>query len=94
MKVLTKEEVTELLREEEDVEKIEKESSLSWDGTSLLIRFPKEIADFLGVDKQNRLTKSIKFTVIHNQDKIEKRFEIIERTKPIRKNANEKKKKN
>lgn len=96
MDVLTKEEENELFKREDDEELIEKESSFSWDGRSLIIRFPKEIADFLGIDKENRLEKSINFKVTQKDDVITKTFEIIKRTRPKRKNGNKKnqKKKN
>ena len=85
MDVLTKEE--ELTEEEEDKllskmhlqELIEKEVAISYDGTNLLVRFPKEIAEFLGVNPDNRFENSLKFIVKEKDGEITKSFDIVEK---------------
>ncbi|MEK6933839.1 MAG: hypothetical protein AABW75_03115 [Nanoarchaeota archaeon] len=80
MNVLTKEEKKRLLQNLEDtVEHIEKEVAFSWDGTNLLVRFPKEIAEYFKIDKHNRFMKKLKFIVENKEGVIKKEFEIVER---------------
>ena len=63
MKELTKKEEEKLLRSLKEGESIEKEVSISWDGINLFLRLPKEIATFLGVNKDNRFERNMKFIV-------------------------------
>jgi hypothetical protein len=83
--VLKREEKERLLKKLSNYEKIEKEVSLSWDGSNLILRLPKEVADYLNVNKDNRFTKSLKFIIEENKDGIRKQFDIIERKTPKRK---------
>lgn len=89
MDVLTKTEEERLLREINQEEVIEKEVAFSWDGKNLIVRFPKEIADYLKVNKNNRFKKNLKFLVREKEGIIKKEFEVVER-----KNGKRKKKKN
>lgn len=57
---------------------------IGWDGSNLVIRLPKDIASYLNVTKENRFKKSIKFIIKAKDEEVEKRFDIIERTKPKR----------
>lgn len=91
MDVLTKKEEEEILSELKEGEVIEQEVAISWDGRNLLTRFPKEIADFLGITEENRFKKNIKFIVEEINGKVKKRFEVVERKNGKRK---EKKKDN
>jgi len=90
--VLTKTEEEELFQEIEGGEKIEKEVSLSWDGKNLMLRLPKEICHFLDLTSKNRFKKNFRFIIEEKDGKIEKSFELVERTRPKRK-ENEKKNK-
>ncbi len=93
LNVLEKGEEEELLKGLKKEETIKKEVSFSWDGSNLIVRFPKEIADFLNLNKENRFEKSIRFTVNQKEDgTIEKTFDIVDRQKPIRKMKNATKK--
>ena len=97
MGVLTKKEKDKLATKIDVGEKIEKEVSLSWDGKNLVIRFPKDIADYFGVNKNNRFTKNVKLTVEEKNGKITKEFDVVDRTTPrkiIKKNDKENKEKN
>lgn len=82
--VLTKEEEEELLGSVSGKEEIIKESSISWDGLNLLVRIPKEIAKYLGLDEKNRFEKNLKFVITEENGKVEKRFDVVERLKPKR----------
>lgn len=84
MGVLTENEQNKLISNVEHGEKIEKDVSLSWDGKNLILRFPKDIAEYFGIYEKNRFTKSIKFIVEEIDGKIRKSFDVIERTKPKR----------
>jgi len=82
MDVLIKQEKRDVKKILEKEEVIEREATLSWDGTNLLLRLPKEIADYLNVNKENRFEKSILFKIREKTDgSIEKTFQIIKRTK-------------
>lgn len=85
MNVLSKKEEDKLLKGLEASEKIEKEASLSWDGTNLLVRLPKELSEFLDLNEKNRFKKQIKFIVEEKEGEVKKTFEVVERTKPKRK---------
>ncbi len=85
MGVLTKKEKERLFSQIESNEKIEREVSLSWDGKNLIVRFPRDIADYLDVNEKNRFEKNLKFIVEEKDGKIDQRFEIVERTTPKRK---------
>lgn len=84
--VLKEEEITELLKGTTNEERIEKESAISWDGRNLIIRIPKEIADYLKITEKNRFEKSFKFEIKLENNNVQKIFEITERTKPIKEN--------
>jgi hypothetical protein len=84
--VLKEEEIKELLKGTTNEERIEKESAISWDGRNLMIRIPKEIADYLKINEKNRFEKSFKFEIKIDKDNIQKTFEITERTKPVKEN--------
>jgi len=86
--VLKNEEIKELLKSVSGSENLEKESAISWDGRNLIIRIPKEIADKLKLDEKNRLEKSFKFNIEDKEGQRVQSFEIVERTKPIRRNKN------
>ena len=83
--VLKREEITELLKDLKGSETLEKESAISWDGRNLIIRVPREIADYLKINEKNRLQKSFKFIIEDNNGERTQKFEIVERTKPIKK---------
>jgi len=80
--VLTNEEVKKLIGGINHEEIISREASLSWDGRNILVRIPKEISEYLGLDEKNRFKKNLKFTIEIKRDVIKKSFEIVERTKP------------
>lgn len=84
MGVLTEKEQDRLISNVEHGEKIKKEVALSWDGKNLILRFPKDIAEYFGINKENRFTKSIQFIVEEIDGKTKKEFDVIERTKPIK----------
>ncbi len=88
MGVLTKTEEEKLLREVEQEEVIEKEVAFSWDGKNLIVRFPKELADYLGVNKDNRFEKNLKFIVKEKGGSITKKFDVVERKNGKKKNKN------
>ncbi len=93
-KVLTEKEKEEMKQIISNEELIEKEAMLSWDGKSINIslRLPKEIADYLEVNKENRFKKNILFRIRKKPDGIiEKSFDVVDRTKPKRKIKNAKK---
>jgi hypothetical protein len=91
MDVLNSKEEDELLKDIKHSEIIEKESSLSWDGVNLITRIPKEIADYLKINMDNRFDKSIVFKIEDKDGIITKGFDIIDRTKPKKKNGQTKK---
>lgn len=92
MNVLTKEEKEKLLKQIDRTEHIEKAVAFSWDGTNLLVRFPKEIAQYLNINKDNRFTKKLKFILESKEEIIKQTFEIID--KIGEKNASKKTSKN
>ena len=93
MGVLTKKEKDKLTTKIEVEEKIEKEVSLSWDGKNLVMRFPKDLADYFEVNKDNRFTKNVRFIVEEKNGQITKEFDVVDRTNPRRIiNKNDKKK--
>ncbi len=83
--VLTESEKERFLKLMKTGEEIEREVNISWDGSNLLIRIPKEIADYLGINKDNRFENKIKFTIKEMPEGVEKRFEIVKRSEPKRK---------
>lgn len=85
--VLKKEEIAVLLKGVGSSEILEKESALSWDGRNLIVRIPKEIADVLRIDKENRFKKNFRFLIDEKEGKKTCSFEIVERTKPIKENT-------
>lgn len=85
MGVLKEREREKLFEEVEKGERIEKEVSFSWDGKNLVVRFPKDVADYFGVNKENRFEKYLKFIVKENEGKVDSIFEIVKRTKLKRK---------
>ncbi len=84
--VLTKEDEEKLLESfRGNPEEIDKDVSLSWDGKNLLLRLPKDIAEYFGVNKDNRFEKKVKFIVRQQRDgKVIKEFDIIDRIEPKR----------
>lgn len=83
--VLTKEDAKKLFSGTNHNETIEKEASISWDGRNILVRIPKEISEYLNLNKENRFEKNIKFMINIKRDSVEKSFDIINRSKPKRK---------
>lgn len=79
MGALKKEEEERLFQELQKKEVIERFASFSWDGKNLVIRFPKEIADTLGVNKENRKEKKLRLLVKIDNDKIETEFSVVEK---------------
>jgi hypothetical protein len=79
MDVLTEKEKKKLLGEIHREEVIEKDVSFSWDGKNLFVRFPKDIADYFGVNKENRFKKSLKFLVREFEGEVTNTFEILKR---------------
>lgn len=82
--VLKEDEIKKLISEVVRGEVIEKESAISWDGRNLIIRIPREIADFLEINEKNRFEKNFKFKITANEDEIKQEFNIVSRTKPIK----------
>jgi len=66
----------------EEGETIERIVNFSWDGSNLLLRIPKEISQFLNLNKDNRFEKSLKFIIKGLPEKSINTFEVIERTTP------------
>ncbi len=77
MGALKKNEEEKLFKEIDDEEIIERFASFSWDGKNLVIRFPKEIADVLGVNKENRKEKKLRLLVKVNES--ENSFSVVEK---------------
>lgn len=84
MDVLTEKEREKISSQIDIGERIEKEVSLSWDGKNLIMRFPKELADYFEVNEENRFTKNVKFFVEEKDGQIIKNFDVVERTTPKR----------
>ncbi len=84
MDVLTKKEEERLISNIESGERIEKEVSFSWDGKNLILRFPKDLADYFDVNKDNRFKKNMKFIVEETDGKVTQNFNVVDRTKPKR----------
>ena len=76
--VLTESEEKEFYKAIGKSEVIEKEASISWDGRNLLLRLPKEIADYLGVEEENEAKKKIVFKIKETNGKVKKECEIID----------------
>ena len=93
-KELTKREEEELLKSAlGEREIIEKDVSLSWDGKNLMVRIPKEISDYLNLNKENRFKKKIRFSIIEKSEGVIQSFEVADRDQPrrkIRKDGNKK----
>ena len=85
MSVLSKDEEKKLLNSLDDTEVIEQSTSISWDGNNLILRLPKEISDYLGLNKANRFTKKILFRITEARGDVKREFEVIERKEPKRK---------
>ena len=84
--VLTKEDVVYLFSGLDTSENIEVEASFSWDGRNLLVRIPKDLANFLKINQDNRFENKIKFIVSEKNGRIkEQRFEILKRLEPRKK---------
>ncbi|MEK6927097.1 MAG: hypothetical protein AABX11_01560 [Nanoarchaeota archaeon] len=94
MTVLNKEEEKAFRKYVTNEDCIQKESSLSWDGSNLIVRIPKEMAEYLDLTEKNRFTKSILFKIKEKEGQIIKTFEVIDRTKQrkIRKEKHDKQK--
>ncbi len=73
--VLKKEEKEEVLKALNSNEKIEREASISWDGSNFLVRIPKDIVDYLKIEKKN----NILFIVDETKEGIKKTFEITKK---------------
>ena len=86
--VLKSEEIRKLISGVDDTEVVEKESAIAWDGKNLVIRMPKEIAEYIKINKENRFEKSIKFRIENKEGIKTQTFEIVQRTKPQRKTKN------
>lgn len=84
--VLTKEDNVKILESlRGNPEEIDKNVSLSWDGKNLLLRLPKDIAEYFGVNNENRFEKKVRFIVRQKKDGTTiKEFDIINRTEPKR----------
>jgi hypothetical protein len=81
---LKREEVLDLLKEARGSERMEKEVAISWDSRNLIIRIPKEIADLLKIDKENRFKKNFKFVIDEKDGRKFQFFDITNRTKQIK----------
>lgn len=80
------ESLTKGLEKKEDV--IDEEVAIGWDGNNLLMRIPKELAEFLGLNKENRFKKNFRFIITHDVDgKITRIFEVVDRKTPKKKNG-------
>jgi hypothetical protein len=80
-----------LFLKKENEELIEAEASIGWDGRNLLIRIPKDVAQFLGLNEKNRFTKNIKFEIKHDLDgNITKKFDVVDRQAPKKKQKHDK----
>ncbi len=80
--VLNKKEVEEIKSLVDQKEVIEREVALLWDGSNIMVKFPKEISKFLGLNEKNRMNKSLLLRIKENPDGgIDKSFEIIQRIK-------------
>lgn len=79
MDVLTKKDEEKLLKEIDEEEVIEKEVAFSWDGKNLIVRFPKELADYLEVNKDNRFEKKLRLVLKEKHGEIETKFEVCDR---------------
>jgi hypothetical protein len=77
--VLTESEKEEFFKALGRSEIIEKEASISWDGANLLLRLPREIADYLDINEKNRLTKKIIFRIEEANGEMKKEFDVKER---------------
>ena len=77
--VLTKNEKEALIEELNNHEVIEKTVSLSWDGTNLLLRIPKEIAEYIGANKDNRFRKSLMFRIEESEKGVTQEFKLVDR---------------
>ena len=82
MDVLTKDEEKDVNKLLNNREIIEREATLAWDGTNILLRLPKDIANYLDITKENRFEKSILFKIKElSESKAETVFEVINRIK-------------
>jgi len=91
--VLTNKDAENLFRDINNKDEIRREASLSWDGRNIIVRIPKEIAEYLDLNEENRFEKNIRFTVEINGDDSIKTFDIVKRIKPKRLIKDETKKK-
>ncbi len=88
--VLKKQEARELLSSLDDSEVIEREVSISWDKRNLLVRIPKEICGYLGLNEKNRFEKNILFSIVEKDKKVVKTFDVVDRSTPKKKHGNKK----
>ena len=88
--VLKEDELRELTKGMISSERMEKESAISWDGRNFIIRIPREMASYFDINENNRFEKNFKFTIEEKNGTIEKTFDVIQRTKPIKQTKNEK----
>lgn len=73
---------------EEQKEEIVGVSAISWDGRNLIVRIPKEIADYLQLNETNRFQKNLQFKIEADlNDAVKKTFDVIERTEPKKQNG-------
>ncbi len=85
--VLTKEDRGEIKSLIKPEEVIEKKIALSWDGKNIMIRLPKEIAEYFDVNEENRFEKMLVLKVKEYDGRMKKTFDIIKRNKPKRKHG-------
>lgn len=83
--VLTKEEEKRFLNIlGESGEEIEETAKLSWDGSSVLLRLPKGVADYFKINKGNVKSKEIFFSVKEEKENgkvnVVTKFEIKKRS--------------
>lgn len=64
-------------------EKIDETAKLSWDGSSVLLRLPKAVADYFEINQKTAKNKEIRFFVKEKRErgkmKVIKTFEIKKR---------------
>ena len=79
MDELTKREEEKLLKDSVNSEVIEKAMSFSWDGKNLVVRFPRDVAQYLKVTEKNRKEKKLLFRIVEQNNEVTKTFEVIEK---------------
>lgn len=78
-RVLTQKELEYISDRFDGVERIEKDASLSWDGRNLLLRLPKDIANYFKINEKNRKGKAIKFVVEEKNGIVKNSFLVVDR---------------